>query len=71
LAAESQAATQIQTEAALAKEQALIQASQVTQNGGRRLTRKRVSKKNRRKTRGLKAAPFKSAAAALKAYNRR
>jgi len=39
--------------------------------GGRRLTRKRSfkPKKNRRKTRG--AAPFKSAAAALKAYHRK
>lgn len=41
------------------------------QSGGRRLTRKRSfkPKKNRRKTRG--AAPFKSAAAALKAYHRK
>jgi len=44
-----------------------------TRDGGRRLTRKRSfkPKKNRRKTRGLKAAPFKSAAAALKAYHRK
>ena len=44
-----------------------------TQSGGRRLTRKRSfkPKKNRRNTRGLKAFPFKSAAAALKAYHRK
>ncbi len=42
-------------------------------SGGRRLTRKRSfkPKKNRRNTRGLKAYPFKSAAAALKAYHRK
>lgn len=44
-----------------------------TTNGGRRLTRKRSfkPKKNRRNTRGLKAFPFKSAAAVLKAYHRK
>lgn len=67
LAAESQADTEQKNAAELAKYPPNVE----TTTGGRRLTRKRVSKKNRRKTRGLKAAPFKSAAAALKAYNRR
>lgn len=42
-------------------------------SGGQRLTRRRIFKvkKNRRNTRGLKAYPFKSAAAALKAYHRK
>lgn len=49
------------------------QGPQRNSSGGRRLTRKRSfkPKKNRRNTRGLKAAPFKSAAAALKAYHRK
>jgi len=47
--------------------------SETKTGGGRRLTRKHSfkPKKNRRKTRGLKAAPFKSAADALKAFRRK
>ena len=49
------------------------QSDAASSKGGRRLTRKRSfkPKKNRRNTRGLKAFPFKSAAAVLKAYHRK
>lgn len=62
------------TSPAVAEHKALqAENNQLSTSGGQRLTRKRSfkPKKNRRNTRGLKAFPFKSAAAVLKAYHRK